>query len=87
MCLHRPMPQKRNLVGPRVRTARRAVQPKMTQHDLAARLQLRGVRVERAAIAKIETGMRPVTDIELRALAEELGVSVQWLLGLEDANR
>ena len=53
----------------------------MTQEQLAARLQLQGLRVDRAAISKIETGYREVTDVEAAALARSLGVTVAWLFG------
>lgn len=51
----------------------------MSQDRLAARLQVMGINVERSAIAKIETGRRPVSDIEIVAIAEILGVEVPWL--------
>lgn len=70
-----------NIVGPRVRQARLAHRPRLTQADLAARLELRGVKIDRAGVAKIENGLRQVSDVELRALAEALGVSAAWLLG------
>lgn len=72
----------RNLVGPRVREARQRYQPKLTQAQLAARMQLAGFRMDRASIAKVECGLREVTDRELVALADALGVSIGWLLKL-----
>jgi len=47
---------------------------------LAARLQIQGIRIERSGLSKIETGRRPVTDIEAVAFAKALKVSVAWLL-------
>jgi len=61
-----------------VRQARRNAN--LTQADLAARLQLRGLRIDRAGVAKIEGGMRQVSDIELKAIADALGVRAAWLL-------
>ncbi len=49
--------------------------------DLAARLQIEGLRLERVTISKIETGYREVTDVETVAIAKALGVTVSWLLG------
>lgn len=72
---------KRNIVGERVRLARERAKPRITQLDLAARLQVRGVRLEQAAISKIEAGTREVTDMEIAAIAEALDVSVSWLFG------
>ena len=71
----------KNVVGPRVREARVAAEPRLTQADLAARLEVRGVKVDRAGVAKIERGMRQVSDLELVQLADALGVTAGWLLG------
>jgi transcriptional regulator with XRE-family HTH domain len=71
----------RNIVGPRVRQARKAHRLRLTQDALAAALQLRGVQLDRSAISKIEQQRRTVTDIELAALAAVLEVSSSWLLG------
>jgi len=73
----------KNLIGDRVREARHRTKPKITQSDLLARLAVRGIELEKTAISKIEAKTRPVTDIELVAIADSLGVSVLWLLGLE----
>ncbi len=72
---------RRNVIGERVRLARERAKPRITQVDLAARLQIEGLRLERAAISKIETGYREVTDVETLAIAKALGVTVSWLLG------
>jgi transcriptional regulator with XRE-family HTH domain len=69
----------RNLVGPRVRQARR--EQGLTQAQLAARLQSAGFGLDRAAVSKIESRIREVDDRELVALAHALGVSAAWLLG------
>ena len=55
----------------------------MTQFDLAARLQIEGVNIERDSISKLESGKRFVADYKLLTLAKVLNVSVLWLLGLE----
>ncbi len=68
-----------NVVGPRVRQARRNAG--LTQGALAARLETRGVKIDRAGVAKIEGGLRQVSDRELVALANALEVSAAWLLG------
>ncbi|MDF2544120.1 MAG: transcriptional regulator [Herbinix sp.] len=72
----------RNLIGDRVRQARNNAKPKVTQTDLLARLAVRGIELEKTTISKIEAKTRPVTDIELVAIADALGVSVLWLLGM-----
>lgn len=73
----------RNLIGPRVKEARENAKPKITQSDLLARLAVRGLELEKTTISKIEAQTRPVTDIELVAISDALGVSIPWLLNLE----
>ena len=72
---------RRNIIGERVRLARERAKPVITQADLAARLQVEGLRLERVTISKIETGYREVTDVEAMAIAQALGVSIAWLMG------
>lgn len=72
---------RRNIIGERVRLARGRAKPLITQADLAARLQIEGLSLERVTISKIETGYREVTDVEAVAIAKALGVTVSWLLG------
>ena len=71
---------KRNIVSTRVRQARKAARPLITQTDLVARLQLLGILIDQSGVSKIESGQRPVSDIEVVALAKALRVSVAWLL-------
>ena len=52
---------------------------KITQRDLAARLQTQGITIERDSISRIEIGTRFVTDYELKILAKTLDVSMEWL--------
>lgn len=72
---------RRNVSGERIRQAR--TQQRCTQTDLAARVQVRGVILERDCISRIENGLRMVQDFELRAIASALGVTADWLLGAE----
>ena len=79
-----PVPkQNNNFVGRRVRKARLALKQPLSQDALSGRLAARGVAIDRAGIAKIETGRRYVSDFEVKALAQSLGVSVGWLLSME----
>jgi len=64
-----------------VAKARRSCRPALTQDSLSGRLARRGIQLDRAAIAKIENGLRHVLDYELKAFAYVLGVDVDWLLG------
>ena len=74
--------QKRNIVGSRVRKARK--ESRITQMDLAARLQVLGINIDRSAISKLESGVRPVTDVEVTAIARVLKVPISWLF--EESN-
>jgi len=75
-------------VGARVRQARRSAKPPITQTDLVARLQLLDMNIDQSALSKIENGQRPVSDIEVLALARALKVSVTRLLeGTNDYQR
>jgi hypothetical protein len=73
--------QSRNIVGHRVKEARRHHSPPLTQDQLSGRLAAEGVQLDRVAIAKIETGIRCVFDFEVPALAAALKVDSGWLLG------
>lgn len=73
---------RKNLCGERVHQAR--VTKRLSQADLAARLQVKGIIIERDSISRIEIGTRFVPDYEIPVLAEVLNVSVAWLLGIDD---
>ena len=72
--------EKKNLVGARVKLARKKASPPITQIDLVAHLQIEGMRIDQSGLSKLENGRRPVTDTEIIALAKALKVSVSWLL-------
>ncbi len=73
---------KKNICGNRVKVARQ--RQKITQNDLAARLQIEGITIERDSVSRIEIGTRFVADYELTVLAKCLNVSVNWLLEIEN---
>lgn len=73
-----------NLIGERVKVARAAAEPPLTQEKLSLKVSKLGVSIDRAGIAKIEVGIRGVLDFELVALAKALGVKVSWLLGIKE---
>lgn len=70
-----------NLCGQRVAQLRKAMGPDVSQRALADMLQLTGMDVDKNAVQRIECGKRFVTDIELKILAQVLGVTVEDLLG------
>ena len=73
---------RKNICGDKVREARHKL--RLSQSDLAARLQVEGIIIERDSISRIESGTRFVPDYELIFLAKVLKVNIHWLLTLED---
>ena len=69
---------KKNICGDNVRLAR--LKLRLTQSDLAAKLQLEQVEIERDSISRIEAGTRFVADYELKILAKVLKTSVARLI-------
>lgn len=72
----------KNLIGSRVEAARKS--QGMKQKELLAQLQVRGVDLNASGLSKLEGQIRFVTDFELLALSDILGVSVVWLLTGEE---
>ncbi len=66
--------EKMNLIGGNLARIRKKA--KISQQTLSAKLELMGVYVCRGSISRIEDYQRTVTDIELFAFAEVLGVDV-----------
>lgn len=73
--------EQKNISGKKIRQARLAKKPALTQDELSGRVAAHGAHLDRSAVAKIETGIRCVNDYELLALAKALDVEVTWLLG------
>lgn len=69
---------RKNVCGDRIKEAR--FKQKITQADLAARLQVNGIIIERDSISRIEIGTRFVADYELMIIADTLQVPIEWLL-------
>ena len=69
----------RNIIGKRVEQKRKSIG--MKQKDLLTKLQIKGVDINASGLSKLEGQIRYVTDFELVALADVLGVSIDWLVG------
>ena len=65
-------------LGQNIRRLR--IQLGLTQEQVAAQLQVRGVDLNASGLSKLEGQLRFVTDVELLALSDILNVSVDWLL-------
>ncbi len=57
-------------IGKNIKQARESI--KMTQEELAAKLQLRGCDITRSAVAKIEVGQRHLYPDEIMLIKEIL---------------
>lgn len=71
-----------NCSGEKIRQAREGV--KLSQEQLAAKIQLRGHALTQKAISRVEAGQRIVPDFEIPLFAEALGVDPLWLLGMKE---
>ncbi len=80
MFINKAKDGKNNLCG--VKIAEKRKELGFSQRELADRLQLIGLDVDKNAIQRIECGKRFVTDIELKALSETLKITVSDLLSL-----
>ena len=69
--------RRKNIIGLNIRQARKNAN--MTQMELASQLQLLGIRIDRPTIAKIELGIRPLSDIEIIAISKVLTINVNEL--------
>ena len=69
----------KNVIGPRVRQARVAMEPPVSQEDFSGRLARKGITMTQASISKLENRERAVLDYEAQALAKILKVGIAWL--------
>ena len=68
----------KNIIGDKIKILRS--EKGLTQKALAAKLQLKGYEFSDLTILRIEKGTRLVMDYEVKALAEVLSVSYEYLL-------
>jgi HTH-type transcriptional regulator, cell division transcriptional repressor len=69
----------RNILGKTIRQIR--LNRKITQEQLAARLHIRGINMDRIIISRIEHQTRELYDFEIKAIARALDVKIQDLFG------
>ncbi|MBR5230929.1 MAG: helix-turn-helix transcriptional regulator [Clostridia bacterium] len=67
-----------NLCGKKIAALRTA--EKLSQRELADKMQLVGIDIDKNAIQRIESGKRFVTDIEIVAFAKIFNTSINTLL-------
>lgn len=66
-----------NIIGKKIKQIRKI--KGMTQEQLAARLNIQGLNIDRIMISKIENHKRPIYDYEIKAISKSLSVSIQEL--------
>ena len=71
----------RNIIGVKIEQRRKDIG--MKQKDLITQLQIKGLELNASGLSKLEGQLRSVLDFELIAIADVLGVTVNWLLGLD----
>ncbi len=70
-----------NVIGQRIKSAR--LRLGLSQRALSEKLELKAVYICRGSISRIENCERSVTDIEISAISEVLGVTLDYLFGRE----
>lgn len=78
MFINKTADGKNNICGKNISVFRKEI--KISQRELADRLQLAGLDVDKNAVQRIESGQRFVTDIELLAISKVLKKSFEELL-------
>lgn len=78
MFINKTSDGKNNICGENIARLRKS--KKISQRELADRLQVLGLDVDKNAIQRIEAGKRFVTDIDLKAISCFFDVSVDSLL-------
>ena len=74
--------ERKNLIGKNLKKIR--VQKKLSQQELSNKLELQGVYICRGSVSRIEDYSRTVTDIELFAIAEALGIDPKELYSKDE---
>ncbi len=77
--------EQKNISGERIRQLRKA--NKMSQNQLAIKMQTEGVIMEQDVISRIESGQRILVDYELFTISQIFNVSSDWLIGLTDEQK
>ena len=67
----------KNITGKKIRAVRR--KKKITQIQLAARLNTLGIDFDQTAISKIENQTKVLLDFEAKAIAQALGIPIEKL--------
>jgi len=71
---------RKNIAGANIKRIREMKNPVINQNDLASLLQLKGIKIFKNSISRIENGEQILSDILLKYIAEILEVPVAELL-------
>lgn len=71
----------RNIIGRHIKKIRK--EQRLTQEQLAIRIEIAGWQINRFVVSKIERGDRELSDVEAQTIAKALKVSVSKLFGEE----
>ena len=72
-----------NLCGAKIALLREKMVPRCSQRQLADKLQIIGLDVDKNAIQRIDCGKRFITDIEIKAFCEVFDISPNELFEYE----
>lgn len=67
-----------NIAGVKVAQLRKVL--RISQRELADRLQVVGLDIDKNAVQRVESGQRFITDIEVISFAKVFGITVEELL-------
>ena len=81
MFLNKTENQRNNISGIKIAAVRKSM--RISQRQLAERLEEAGLVIDKNAVQRIESGQRFVIDTELQTIARVLNISVSELLGLK----
>ena len=82
MFINKSIDGRNNICGKKISELRR--KSDISKRELAEKLQLNGLDIDKNAIQRIEAGKRFVTDIEIVALTKVFEVSFEELLNPEN---
>jgi len=69
--------EERNIIGLKIKQIRQ--QKKITQEQLAARLNVLGIEIDQPMITRIENQSRNLLDFEIIGFSKALGVNIEEL--------
>ncbi len=82
--IHNEGVQMNNICGKRIAELRKQMKPKCSQRQLAEKLQICNLDIDKNAIQRIECGKRFVTDLEIIALCRVFNMKPSEFLGLDE---